>query len=66
MVLGVTSEKIKIMIVSAIVAIRMPASPNSLTPMIVAMADANMFTKLFPIRIMPKRQSGCSSKCYFS
>jgi len=62
-VLGVISAKIKITSVSASVAIAMPASPKSRIAITVAMADARILTRLFPIRMSPINRSGlCNSR----
>ena len=46
----------------ASVAMAMPASPNSLIAMTVAIAEARILTKLLPMRIRPMSRSGrCSS-----
>ena len=57
-VLGVTSEKIKITIVRRIEPINTPTSPYNFINNIVVSADARIFTKLFPIRIIPNNLSG--------
>ena len=57
-VLGVTSEKIKITIVRRIEPINTPTSPYNIINNIVVSAEARIFTKLFPIRIIPNNLSG--------
>ena len=57
-VLGVTSEKIKITIVRRIEPINTPTSPYNFINNIVVSAEARIFTKLFPIRIIPNNLSG--------
>ena len=61
MVLGVISAKIKITIVSVIVAIAMPASPYRRMATTVAIADARILTRLLPIRMRPINRSGRAS-----
>ena len=57
-VLGVTSEKIKITMVRRIEPINTPTSPYNFIKNIVVSAEARIFTKLFPIRIIPNNLSG--------
>ena len=57
-VLGVTSENIKIIIVRRIEPINTPTSPYNFINNIVVSAEARIFTKLFPIRIIPNNLSG--------
>ena len=60
-VFGVTSAKTKITKVNAPVAIAIPASPNKRCPMMVAIAEAKMLTRLLPIKINPINLSGFSN-----
>ena len=57
-VLGVTSAKIKIIIVKITEPIKTPLFPNNSRHKIVVKAAANIFTKLFPIKITPSSLSG--------
>ena len=57
-VFGVTSEKIKITMVRRIDPINTPTSPYSFINNIVVSAEARIFTKLFPMRIIPNNLSG--------
>lgn len=52
-VLGVTSANIRITNVRRAVAIAIPASPHNLSAIMVAIDDANILTKLLPIRMTP-------------
>ena len=49
MVLGVTSEKIRIISVSSKVAMAIPASPYNRKAIMVAIAEAEILTRLLPI-----------------
>ena len=57
-VFGVISAKIKITKVRVMVAMAMPASPNSRIAMTVAIAEARIFTRLLPISMSPMSRSG--------
>ena len=57
-VFGVTSATTRIIRVKHEVAITTPASPKIRTAIIVAMAEAKILTKLFPIKIRPISLSG--------
>ena len=61
MVFGVTSAKTSTTNVSTPVATATPKSPQRRIPMIVAIADAEILTKLLPIKINPIKRSGRSS-----
>ena len=56
-VLGVTSAKINTTKVMIIVTAKIPLSPHNLTAINVAITDAKILTKLFPIKITPNNLS---------
>ena len=56
-VLGVTSAKIRTKSVISIVTAKIPPSPHNLTAINVAITEARILTKLFPIKITPNNLS---------